>query len=386
MHPVIVGIDPGTTAAFAVLSFDFRLLVVRSKKNYPMSEMISDIYKHGNPVLVGTDKKDLPNFIKEFSQKTGAKPFSPGYDTKKGEKSHLVKIKKFSKYVKNDHETDALASAIYAYNDYLSLIKKINSYTDKNNKNSILDKILIKVIQEEKSISKAVDEIEKKPVEKKVKVRKAKISGKKELSNEEKEILLLKGHVLKLKRQIEKEKEKSQSLEKRDIDKEVKKIIAFKEKRALELKRENKLLKSEINRKDKLIDKLNRFIVDSRNKVIIKKLDNLSKEELEKKNKVLNIKKEDVLLVKDISISSDNISNNLKDKVNIIFFETGTPNDEFLFIKKDFELVENKYFALIDKELLDKKIKEALKSKRVDKDYLKNILENYKRERLKEII
>ncbi|MEM4397429.1 MAG: DUF460 domain-containing protein, partial [Candidatus Woesearchaeota archaeon] len=193
MQPIIVGIDPGTTTAFAVLSFDFKVLKVKSKKSYSLAGIIYDVYKEGYPLIIATDKKEIPSFIKEFSQKTGSKIYNPKYDTKKGEKLYIVKEKGLLDYCKNTHEIDALASALYAYREYYSLIKKIDNFIKDKNKIYLKNILLTKVIIEEKNILKAISEIESKNVEKpKKEIKKIEEIFLKDLTKEEKEIFLLK--------------------------------------------------------------------------------------------------------------------------------------------------------------------------------------------------
>jgi predicted RNase H-like nuclease (RuvC/YqgF family) len=370
MHPIIVGIDPGTTSAFAVLSFDFKVLRVKSKRNYSLSKIISDIYDNGNPIIVGTDKKQIPKFIKDFSQKTGAKIHKTKYDTKKGEKKSIVKEYGFSDFTKNAHETDALASAIYAYKDYEPLLNKINKYVKKNNKKDIKDKITVEVITKEISIKKAVLEIEKKP--KKFKVKKPKIiTEKRVLSKEEKEIILLKKLIKKLKTKVKNLQKENKKLKQKkiDIDKETKKIISFKEKRALLLNKENKNLIKIVKEKDKIIKELNKFIEKTKDSVLIKKLPN-------------KIVKGDIFLIEDISTLNKAKIQQLKDNVRIIIYTKGSKllSDFILIPKKNLRLVEIEFYALVKKTDLDREIKKSIPKK--SPDYIKNLLEEYKRERI----
>ncbi len=393
MQPIIVGIDPGTTSAFAVLSFDFEVLKIKSKKEYSLAGLISDIYKEGNPILVGTDKKEIPSFIKEFSQKTGAKIYFPRYDTKKGEKLHIVKEKGFSELVKNTHETDALASAIFAYNEYLPLIKKIKNFVKENNKQDIQDKLIVTVLCREISIAKAVSEIEKKPVKKIIEEKRIVMLPKeKVLTTEEKEILLLRTNIENLKNSLRLLKQENLLLKQKkiDINKETKNLISFKESRAIFLEKENKKLKEEISKKEKIIRRLDEFIAKSRNSILIKKLKNLGIEEYKKRQNILRIEKEDVLLVDDLSIISNAICNKLKEYVKVIIYEKGnekTELNEFVLIKKsNFNLVETKYFCLAEKNQFEKVLNETLKSRKKDMGFIKDILEEYKRERFSDDI
>jgi predicted RNase H-like nuclease (RuvC/YqgF family) len=384
MHPVIVGIDPGTTSAFAILGFDFKVIAIKSKKEYSLAGIIEDIYKFGNPIIVGTDKKDIPSFIKEFSQKTGAKIYSPKYDTKKGEKLFVVKEKRFIDLVKNTHETDALASAIYAYNEYLQLIKKVNAFVEKNNKEELKDKLLIKVITENKNIFDAVSELERIPVKKIVEVKEYPLFEKKELSKEQKEITMLKELTEKLREEIiSLEKENFLLKDKKiDITKKTKNMLSFKENKALQLEKQNKLLRKELELKESIIKKLNFFISKSTNSVLMKRLKNLGIEEYENKKNILNLEKEDILLVDDTSIISENVIRDIKKKIRIIVYEKAKPIDGFIMIEKDsLRLFETKYFALAEKTSFNKTLELKIASAKKNVNYLKSIIEDYKRER-----
>ena len=381
MHPIIVGIDPGTTSAFAAISFDFNILKVKSKKEYSLGELISDIYELGNPIIVGTDKKEVPSFIKEFSQKTGARIYSPKYDTKKGEKRALVSTSRFSKIAKNTHETDALASAIYAYNEYKPLIAKINQYVEKNNKQEIFDKILMKVITQELSIVQAVLEIEKKPIKQIQKIKKIHIQKEKILTSEQKDIFLLKKVIEELREERVPKEVKQKKI---DIDKHMKELVAFKEKRILFLENNNRLLRKEIRAKDKIIKKLDSFIAQTKDSVLIKKIQTLGSEDYNK----CKIATDDILLVDDIRIYSEKVIKEIKDKVKIIIYNQGKAKlDDFLLIeKKNLPLIETKYFALAPKDRFDTEVEKLKLTTKKDSTYLKGILDDYKRERFSDNI
>lgn len=366
MHPIIVGIDPGTTCAFAAISLDFSVLKVKSKRNYSLSKLILDIYKEGNPIIVGTDKKQVPNFIKDFSQKTGAKVHRTKYDTKKGEKKLIVKENGFSDFVKNAHETDALASAIYAYNEYKPLINKINKYTTRYNKQNIKDKILVDVLNKEISIKKAAAEIEKKP---KINVKKPKIkTEKKEISKEKKEIFLLKDLVKKLRTQLMEFKKENKAIRQKkvDINKETKKIISFKEKRALSLQKDNNRLSNRLKEKNSEIKNLNMFIEKSIEHILIKK-------------SIDKAKKGDILLIEDLSVLSIKRLNEVKTNI-IIYSKSNKLLSEYILIpKKNLNLIETENFALVKESELNREIKKNKIKK--GPDFIKNLLDEYKRER-----
>lgn len=383
MQPIIIGLDPGTTSAFAALSVDFKVLMIKSRKDYPLNDIISDVSKIGIPIIVGTDKKDLPGMIKEFSQKTGAKIHLTRYDTKKDEKKVLVKKSGFNDLVNNAHEIDSLAAAIYAYNDYRSLFDKIEKFIQLKNKPELKDKLILKVILEEKSIKSALFELEKKPEKKIAPIAKT-IPERRYPSKEEAEIERLKERILELEEESEELREQNKLLlEKRiDINAETKKIISFKEQRALGLERQYRRLRTELKEKEMIIGKLNVFIAEAGRKIILKVLKDLSLGEYQEKKSILKISKGDILYVRDLSSYSRNVIDELKKKCEIIIYDKGTPLHDFICLKNDFSMQKNRYFALMEKDDLEDELSKTKKSK----TYLKDILDEYKKERLKEII
>ncbi len=383
MQPIIIGLDPGTTSAFAALSVDFKILKIKSRKDYPVSEIISDISKIGIPIIVGTDKKDLPGMIKEFSQKTGAKIHLTSYDTKKDEKKSLVKNHGFNDSVNNAHEIDSLAAAIYAYNDIKPLLEKIEKFVISENKLHLIDKVILKVILEEKSIKNSIEELELKP-EKKI-IPKAKIIPERIFYEEkEKKIEELNEAVDELESYISELKEENRNLlEKRvDISTETKKIISFKEQRALNLEKHNRKLKKEIAEKEKIIQLLNSFISSSSNKLILKRLNDLTSNEFSEKEKILNLQKGDILYVKDLSKFSRNVIEKIRETSEVVIYENGNEINGLTCIKNEKKIEKNRYFALISKEEFEKLLSEKKKSK----TFINDILEDYKKERLKKLI
>ncbi len=152
MQPLIIGLDPGTTSAYAILDISGDIIKVRSRRNMKLSVMIKDIIKYGKPLLAGTDKEKIPRTIKKFSLLTGAKIVSPEEDISVTQKKVPIKTK-------NEHETDALSSAYFAYDKYKSKFKRIRNYLIKKDKIELLDDVITLVISEEISKHKALKAI-----------------------------------------------------------------------------------------------------------------------------------------------------------------------------------------------------------------------------------
>ncbi|MBD3203228.1 DUF460 domain-containing protein [Candidatus Woesearchaeota archaeon] len=389
MKPLIVGIDPGTTSAYAVLDFNFNLVAVDSKRNFPLSEIITSVFHLGDPILVAADKKEIPSLVEDFSRKLGAKTFTPSYDMKKGEKKRMVKVNNFSKYVNNAHETDALAAAIYAFKDYRQLIKKIKYTLRKEKKQQLKDKVISIVILEEISIKKAIDSIvnkKEKTTAKITKKRKKQLSLKKELSSEEKQILLLKTQNLKLKQKISKLKNelKKQQNKKINIGKKVKKMLSFKEKRILYFEAELKKKSMRIRKLNKKFQKLKQIIPLINQSVLIKKIDNLSKEEFKKTDIYIN----DYLLIDDLSVFSKSVLKELNDKnIRVLIFNKKSNKileKNFILIKKEKIKIkkELKDYAFADRTNLTSVVRNKIKNQKHREDMIKDIIEEYRKERI----
>lgn len=59
---LIVGIDPGTTTAFAALDLDGNLLHLQSSRQMNMGDVIEALYKVGKPLIIASDVQDMPFF------------------------------------------------------------------------------------------------------------------------------------------------------------------------------------------------------------------------------------------------------------------------------------------------------------------------------------
>ncbi len=112
----IVGIDPGSTTAVAAVDLRGNLIDVRSKKSWSSGEVVEYISSLGKPVVVATDKSNPPEFVSKIRASFNAVLYTPKEDLSVEKKKGLT-----AKYrLINDHERDALAAALDAYNSYKS--------------------------------------------------------------------------------------------------------------------------------------------------------------------------------------------------------------------------------------------------------------------------
>ena len=122
---LIVGIDPGTTTAFAALDLDGNLLHLQSSRQMTMSDVIEALYKVGKPLIIASDVQEMPYTVEKIRRAFSAIAFSPKQDTSVETKMELTGPFQYL----NDHERDALSAALDAFRHYRhkfqNLLKRI---------------------------------------------------------------------------------------------------------------------------------------------------------------------------------------------------------------------------------------------------------------------
>ncbi len=157
---LIVGYDPGVTAALACISLDSSPVLVVSGKNIDRAEAIAMVLKKGIPVLVATDKHPPPESVKKLAASLNVPVYSPQYSLSIKEKQELI-LKYKAIYnnleVPDSHVRDALAAALKAYEDLSTKLYQVEKYLSKLELELPIDKIKAMVIAG-KSIAQAVEE------------------------------------------------------------------------------------------------------------------------------------------------------------------------------------------------------------------------------------
>ena len=386
---LVVGIDPGTTTAYAVLDLSGNVVSVKSAKNLGINALLAEVTQLGKIAVIGTDKAKIPSLVEDFSAKTGARIIYPKEDLKVEEKKSMVKEFK----TENEHQDDALASSLFAFKRIKGILERIDAFVKDNKKENIKDGIIDLVLTKEVSIREAADIIEnydkeeasiiKKVIEEKTLRQNDFLKLYRIAKRYEKEFVLLKKQNDNLKIQLKGLERKYSYFDPKviatKVDKKFQKNILFKEKSI-------NFLEKEIERKDNEIIKLNgsikRFngILSKINDIfVLKKLDNLGSAEFNRKRHFLNIAKNDILLVDNPNIISNEVVGFLKGKVDAII--TKAPASSKIRQKCGITLInlegisteETNLFAFASK----KEIENILKSR----DVLKLIIEDYKKSR-----
>lgn len=376
---LIVGIDPGTTTAYAVLDIEGNLLHLNSSKQLSLDQMVLEAAKLGRVVMVGTDKGKIPHLIEAFAAKFGARIAAPEEDLKVDDKRKITSSFDFS----DEHQADALASALFAYKSEKALLDKIDFFAEKNKKHAIRNRIKELVITKRISIKNATSIIEKKDEESRI-IEKIIIEKK----PNEADFLRLYEKFKRYKTEIKLIKKYNNNLRKRIINlekhartekPEYKKPVDFRESRIIFL---DNLVKSKEKDKWQLMSLINRYnsiISNINNFYIFKKLETLGMNEFNFKNRVLNIQRNDILLVDNPNIISDGAVALLKNKIFVIVHKKPVSKNvedrlPFVFIDAaKLKIDENYYFGFVEKRQFE------IEKGKVG--WVNKIVEDYKRKK-----
>lgn len=124
---LIVGVDPGNTSAVAALNLEGEIELLKSQREFGRSEIIQEIVETGKPVVIASDRSEMPSSVKKIGQSLGAERFTPDENLDTNTKRDLGQGD-------NNHEIDASASARYAFNQLRKNIRKIRSYSERNDR------------------------------------------------------------------------------------------------------------------------------------------------------------------------------------------------------------------------------------------------------------
>ena len=118
---VVVGIDPGTTTAVAVTDLDGDVLDVWSSRTVDTADVIEWIIEHGRPVVVAADVEPMPETVEKIRRSFDAADWIPHGDLSVDRKLHRTREERYD----NDHERDAMAAALFAFDDHADQFERI---------------------------------------------------------------------------------------------------------------------------------------------------------------------------------------------------------------------------------------------------------------------
>lgn len=310
MKPLaIIGLDPGTTAAYTALGLEGKILQINSGKQWPLSAMIQEITAICLPVIVSTDKAKQPFLITEFSRKCGARVITPAEDLKREEKRLLTLP--FKPVVANEHQQDSLAAALYAHKIMSPRLNKIRGFLEENDLEEDKDRFTMIALKEDLSFPFIKERISKtrkfsvnyEPI---IPLKEKQMITKKDFERVSEKLVQVQEQKECLQRELEALRERTGHLLKENqsmqhksshVEQRVQSLIQFKESRMrLQSQRLQQVL-ALVGTQKKREDELNQFIAQIEGSRLLKKVVSLGSKELEQKRKLLCFKERDILLV-----------------------------------------------------------------------------------------
>ncbi|MFB6118864.1 DUF460 domain-containing protein [Halosegnis sp.] len=147
---VLVGIDPGTTTAVALVDLDGTPLDVYSTRTDDTAAVTEWIIERGRPLLVAADVEPMPETVEQFRRSFDAAGWVPPTDLPVDEKKHRTRETTYD----NDHERDALAAALSAFDAHADqferIARKIPPQFDRG-------EVTAAVLREEESVETVLD-------------------------------------------------------------------------------------------------------------------------------------------------------------------------------------------------------------------------------------
>ncbi|MDI6826218.1 MAG: DUF460 domain-containing protein [Candidatus Aenigmarchaeota archaeon] len=260
--PIIVGYDPGTTAALAILDTKGQILFLKSERGFKKGEIVDTITRIGKPLMIAGDRCPLPKSVEKLASSLGCKTFHPTKTLSTSEKEELVH--EFVERVEDDHEKDALASAIKAFKVHSRLFEKTKNLLSSLGLSELYEKVVDLILRNEvENINEAINKL---TAEKKQKIPEISVKEDDEKKSLQKTINRLQDKIKGLERDVTILRKYNQSLKDRLRDYERK--FEFYRKNLTEkidlnslgkMKRELDILKDELKKKESLIEMLKTF-------------------------------------------------------------------------------------------------------------------------------
>lgn len=122
---VILGIDPGTTTALAVVDLDGKLLEVFSSRNFSFSDILSFTTKY-DVTVVASDVAPAPKLVEKIASSLNSVLFVPAQPLSVADKVAIVNEKFSRSSYANPHERDALAAVAKAYSNYKNTLEQVD--------------------------------------------------------------------------------------------------------------------------------------------------------------------------------------------------------------------------------------------------------------------
>ena len=150
---VLVGIDPGTTTAAAVVGLDGEVLDVLSTRTADTAAVIEWIVERGRPILVAADVTPMPETVEKIRRSFDAAGWTPDRDLPVDTKKHRTRDEGYD----NDHQRDALAAALSAYDDHEDQFERVARKVPPRQE---VGPVLARVVADEESVESVLADLQ----------------------------------------------------------------------------------------------------------------------------------------------------------------------------------------------------------------------------------
>jgi hypothetical protein len=325
---VIVGIDPGTTTAAAVVGLDGTVLDVLSTRTADTADVIEWLIERGRPIVVAADVTPMPETVEKFRRSFDAAGWNPTTDLPVDEKLHRTRDDDYD----NDHERDAMAAALFAFDAHEDQFERITRKVPPR-----LDRgeVIARVVSGEESVEAVLRDLsdDEESTEETTEHTERELSPEeKKIKRLESQVDRLESHVDELKERLEDRDETIEEYKQELSDARREERQEARERREVNrLERENGRLERELEaeeeRADELQSKLSRLkdlwkldhsnfadVAEGRDLVPVKVVEQFTKGSLERTDEEYGIAAGDVVYLRDASGAGRSTAQRLADK------------------------------------------------------------------------
>jgi len=417
---LILGFDPGTTCGLAVLAFDSSPLYVDSHRGLSRGDIVRIVLELGEVVIVAADVMPAPDFVVKLAKMLDAVVFTPESLLEASEKQDIAQkyLERYRVEVKDPHARDALVAALKAFQHYRNKFEQVEIEAQKTGQNIPVDEAKALVVRGH-SVQKAIASLTSKLSERKETVASAEVRGGTPTEEDlrirslQESVSFYKDQVRSLKDVVEKLNHTVKSLESKvhnlqtsleySSSEQVKRIRAEREYQLLQ--RETDSLRAQLGKAREEAEQYQKRFeamryykeLESKGEVVfLKPVEAFTKDGLERAFKLYSIKHGDVVILLDASgggasaaeeivkrgvravIACTTMSHPAEEKLS--FYNTPVVSSKDLTV----EWIEG--YPYVKADDLDKAIRAVTKTEKSSVNrMLQDVVEEYKKERLKEI-
>ncbi len=407
----MVGVDPGTTAAVAILTLKGEAVSIHSGKNFSIPNIISFISQFGSPCIIAADVNPAPQAVDKLSRSFDCKLFVPPSDLQVEEKNVLTRNYTFN----NFHQRDALAAALKALEHYKSKFDNVDARLQEKGLVNYSEPVKYLVLKGY-SVEKAIELLQKtekieKPEE--IAPEPLKELNVSELQKRTQDLIQTVDRLTEYRTELE-ERVKTLETQLEDTKRELRLYDHKTRKEVIESKivksRESviKKLREEVEierEKNRILSRENEILKEmqileySQKALPVKVLAHFSKEEIRSLDDRFGIRSDDIVYLKDASGGGTSTARELIDKGvrAVITHErmSHLAEEEFIrakipvFSEEDVNLKALGNFGVIDKDMFEAacrqwETRESIQEAKALEQKLESIIEEYKEKRIKD--